>query len=98
MATYIDDVRTTGSLATHCWKVSHRVSTQLCYLGIQDAFRKRTAPIQRAGAWTGSLTQTPPEAIIVSCMQEKWSWASWYVEQMQDQLNKGLLFKHKNLK
>jgi hypothetical protein len=37
MSTYVDDVRNTGSSALHCWQTSHRISTHLCYLGIQDA-------------------------------------------------------------
>jgi hypothetical protein len=44
MSTYVDDVRNTGALALQCWKTSHRISTIFCYLGIQDALRKRTLP------------------------------------------------------
>lgn len=40
MVTYVDDIRTVGHSFCHCWNVSHRVGTRLCYLGIQDALRK----------------------------------------------------------
>jgi hypothetical protein len=97
MLTYVDDTRTTGRSAGHCWDVSHQVGTCLSYLGIQDALRKHTAPSQRAGAWTGSLAQTPSMAIIVSCTQEKWTRARSYVEEMYSIWQQGERFSHKDL-
>lgn len=97
MSTYVDDIRTTGRTRTHCWAISHQVGTRLCYLGIQDALRKRTAPRQQSGAWTGSLAQTPTHAIIVACTVEKWNKAKGYVQDMQDTLHQGLAFNHKEL-
>jgi len=97
IATYVDDTRTTGATAAHCWAVSHQVGTRLCYLGIQDALRKRTAPSQRAGAWTGSLAHSPPSAIIVSCTQEKWTHARTYLLEIQSVVRQGLPFLHKDL-
>jgi hypothetical protein len=97
MLTYVDDTRTTGRSSSHCWAVSHRTSTRLCYLGMQDALRKRTLPSQRAGAWTGSLTQTPSSGIVVSCTQEKWTRARQYISDLQTTLQDGGHFDHKDL-
>jgi hypothetical protein len=97
LLTYVDDTRTSGYSQAHCWSVSHRVSTHLCYLGIQDALRKRTAPSQLAGAWTGSIAQSPPEGVTVSCTQEKWTRARSYVADMLTTLSQGLPFTHKDL-
>jgi len=97
MATYVDDTRTTGYSASHCWSVSHQVGTRLSYLGIQDALRKRTFPSQRAGAWTGSLTQTLTSAIIVSCTQKKWSRAQLIVQELLTSLATNTTFDHKDL-
>jgi hypothetical protein len=44
LGTYVDDLRPVGSSERHCVAVAHRISTLLCYLGIQDALRKRTEP------------------------------------------------------
>jgi hypothetical protein len=97
MSTYVDDIRTTGRTAALCWSISHQVGTHLCYLGIQDALRKRTLPSQRPGIWTGTLAQTPPEAVLVSCTQEKWTRARAYVKEMRDIVAQGLPFAHKEL-
>jgi hypothetical protein len=97
MSTYVDDIRTLGSSFQHCWSVSHRVGTRLCYLGIQDALRKRMRPSQTAGAWTGALTQTPPDAIIVSCTQDKRDKARGYVQEMLDLAQQNLPFCFKTL-
>jgi len=97
MSTYVDDIRTTGRTAALCWSISHQVGTHLCYLGIQDALRKRPLPSQRPGIWTGTLAQTPPEAVLVSCTQEKWTRARAYVKEMRDIVAQGLPFAHKEL-
>jgi len=96
VTTYVDDTHFSGSTFAHCWAVSHRVG-HLCYLGIQDALRKRTQPSQRAGAWTGTLTQTPPEGIIISCTQDKWDRARGYIAEMLELARQDLPFCHKTL-
>jgi hypothetical protein len=40
LGTYVDDLRPVGSTKHHCQAVAHRISTILCYLGLQDALRK----------------------------------------------------------
>ena len=51
---YIDDGRPTSGSAKDCWKATQRVCQILCYLGIQDACRKRTSPSKEPGEWEGT--------------------------------------------
>ena len=97
MVTYVDDVRNTGSSSTHCWQTSHRISTMFCYLGIQDALRKRTLPSLIGGAWTGSIAQSRGDQVIVTCTAEKWERAREYVLAMQNTLEHNSVFHHKTL-
>jgi len=97
MSTHVDDSRIVGPTFLTCWSVGHRVGTQLCYLGIQDALRKRSPPSQQAGAWTGTLAHSLPDALTVSCTQEKWEKARAFLENMQHILDQNGDFCHKTL-
>jgi hypothetical protein len=97
MSTYVDDIRNTGPTALLCWQTSHRISTHLCYLGIQDALRKRTIPSLMAGAWNGSIAQTSNGRMIVTCTEEKWKRARDYVLEIQATVRGDLPFNHKVL-
>jgi hypothetical protein len=97
MLTYVDDTRVSGSTFDHCWAVCHKIGTTLCYLGIQDALRKRSIPSQLAGAWAGTLTQTPNDAIIISCTQEIWSKARAYVQEIMEKVEQGVPLNFKTL-
>lgn len=97
MVTYVDDVRTTGADEQQCRDVCHRVSSRFCYLGIQDALRKRAAPSPAAGAWTGSLAQTDDGSVSVSCTQEKWEKARSYILDIQAHLTDRRPFHFKTL-
>ena len=55
---YVDDGRFTGWSKLECWKAVQRFSSILTFLGIQDAFRKRTEPLTRPGPWAGTVTIT----------------------------------------
>ncbi len=97
LGTYVDDLRPVGSTAQHCWLVGHWISAVLCYLGIQDALRKRTAPSLCAGAWAGTLVHADKEEVAVSVTQEKWDRARTYLYQMQEQLKQDNWFDFKTL-
>jgi hypothetical protein len=94
LGTYVDDLRPIGSTKHHCQAVAHRISTILCYLGLQDALCKRTAPSLRAGA-CGTLVHSNRDAVSVT--QEKWEHARGYLYQMQETLDKDNLFDFKML-
>ena len=46
---HVDDGRPTAGSAVASWRVTQRVCQLFCFLGIQDAYRKRTAPSQQSG-------------------------------------------------
>jgi hypothetical protein len=97
LGTYVDDLRPVGSSKRHCTAVAHCISTLLCYLGIQDALRKRTEPSLRAGAWAGTLIHTDQDEVAVSVTQEKWDKARSYVLDIQAVLEQGTEFDFKKL-
>jgi len=97
VGTYVDDLRPVGSTRAHCWAVAHRISTILCYLGIQDALRKRTALSLRAGAWAGTLVHTDKQEVAVSVTQEKWDRAQAYLYEIQTILDHDNVFDFKTL-
>ena len=50
---YIDDERPTTDTAKDRWRATQRVCQMLGYLGIQDSYRKRTAPSREPGELDG---------------------------------------------
>jgi hypothetical protein len=82
MVSYVDDKRLVASLKTECRWLCHRVGARLCYLGEQDALRKRSELSQRAGAWAGLVVHTDDGKITVMCTREKWVKAQGYIRQM----------------
>ena len=71
---FVDDFRGVGSSLVECQRVLHTFASNLQYLGIQDAPRKRRVISQRPGAWTGSVMLTIPQVgVFVKCMDAKWA-------------------------
>ena len=44
----------------------------LCFLGIQDACRKRTAPSQESEEWTGTSMDSTDDSVTVFVSVKKW--------------------------
>lgn len=86
--TYIDDLRNTAPSAPECWDGLHQVCCRLCWLGLQDAARKRNGPTQTPRAWAGSLLHTDRERVTVLVSEEKWEktkcWISWVLEHCEE--------------
>lgn len=97
VGTYVDNLRPVGSSRMHCSAVAHRISTVMCFLGIQDALRKRSAPSRRAGAWSSSVIHTDQGQLTVSVTQEKWDRARSYLLEMQQTLASSGEFDFKEL-
>jgi hypothetical protein len=73
LATYVDDERINSSSEDGAWAAAHQVATRECYLGIQDAARKRRPPLKRnAGAWAGSIVKTSTKEVGITVSQERW--------------------------
>jgi hypothetical protein len=79
MVTYVDDKRPVAPILSLCRHLCQRIASHMCYLGEQDAARKRGPPSKETGAWTGSLVFTTNNQVTVLCTQEKWSKAKNYV-------------------
>jgi hypothetical protein len=55
---YVDDVRIIAAIRELAWLCSSKMAKGLCFLGLQDAARKRREPSRRPGAWAGATVMT----------------------------------------
>jgi hypothetical protein len=54
------------------WAVSSRVAKTCCWLGLQDAARKRREPSQTPGVWAGSVVSMDGNNVCKEVAQERW--------------------------
>eukprot|EP00985_Skeletonema_marinoi_P028317 scaffold24532_cov80-Skeletonema_marinoi.AAC.2 len=78
---YVDDGRFTGWSKLECWRAVQRFSSVLTFLGIQDAFRKRTEPLTRPGPWAGTVTITEG-GVFATVTSMKWIKTQGVVREM----------------
>ena len=92
---YIDDLRNTGPTAPECWDGLHQVCCRLCWLGLQDAPRKRNSPSLTPRAWAGSILHTDQDLVTVLVSEEKWAktknWIVWVLTHCE--MKEGLPYK-----
>ena len=55
---YIDDGRPITVTAWEAWKAARKIGCTLCYLGLQDASRKRTEVSRTPEEWPDTLVET----------------------------------------
>ena len=48
------------------------MAKELCWLGLQDAARKRQQSTQRPGAWSGAVISSDDGKVTKSVTQERW--------------------------
>jgi polyhydroxyalkanoate synthesis regulator phasin len=82
---FVDDLRASGYSMEEAWAVARQVASQLQYLGIQDAPRKRRPPSQTPGAWAGSVFSTKAGKVTKSVTQEKWTKAQLMIKELLDE-------------
>ena len=86
---YVDDIRCSAPTLAEAWQASQRTSTTLGFLGVQDAARKRRAPGEETGAWTGSVVWTSGGELSAMTTQEKWEKTQlcihWIAENMTNE-------------
>jgi hypothetical protein len=70
---YIDDLRTTAKSKSLAWAASSRIAKTCCWLGLQDAARKRREPSQRPGAWAGASVFTDWENAYKEVTDDRWT-------------------------
>jgi hypothetical protein len=69
---FVDDLRASGLSKEQCWQIARQVASQLQYLRIQDALRKRRSPVWNPGAWAGAIFSTDADKINQTVSQAKW--------------------------
>ena len=82
---YVDDGKFTGWNRLECWRAVQRFSKVLSWLGIQDAFRKRTGPSTKPGPWAGTVTHTE-EGVYATVTEVKWAKTQAKVQEMAQML------------
>jgi hypothetical protein len=78
---YVDDNRETAPTAEMAWLASSQVAKTCCWLGLQDAARKRRPPALEPGAWAGSVVHASKTEVTKLVSQERWDktrrWILW---------------------
>lgn len=69
---YVDNFRIVAGDQNAAWECSSRFVKNLCWLGIQDATRKRRKPSKCPGAWAGATAQSNEEVVTKGVSQERW--------------------------
>lgn len=82
---YVDDGKFTGWNRLECWRAVQRFSKVLSWLGIQDAFRKRTGPSTEPGPWAGTVTHTK-DGVMATVTEVKWAKTQGIVQEMAQML------------
>ena len=70
LAQYVDDVRVVAPTEELAWQCSSKIAKTACYLGLQDAARKRRPQSQRPGAWAGATIATDKEGVTKAVTQD----------------------------
>lgn len=87
LATYVDDERIHGDSYDNVWMAAHQVASRECYLGIQDAARKRRPPSQMAGAWAGTIVRTNSTEVGKTISHDRWTKARNIISSLFDQVS-----------
>ena len=61
---YVDDARIVSCTAEQSWLASSQMAKGLCFLGLQDAARKRRRSSKRPGAWAGAILSTDSDKVV----------------------------------
>ena len=73
LAQYVDDCRIIAATKDLAWRSSSQVAKGLCWLGLQDAARKRRIGSQQPGPWAGSVVSSHREVVTKSVTKERWT-------------------------
>jgi hypothetical protein len=69
----VDDVRIIAATRELAWFCSSKMAKGLCFLGLQDAARKRREPSRRPGAWAGATVMTDGKVVCKGVTKERWT-------------------------
>ena len=68
---YVDDFRIVAGDKNAAWECSSRFAKKLCWLGIQDAARKRRKPSKCPGSWAGATVKSDGPVVTKGVTQER---------------------------
>ena len=90
---YMDDARTLAATEELSWLAQSKMAKTLCYLGLQDASRKRRMGSQRPGAWAGAVVSTDKGMVLKSISRDRWvktqRKVQWIAEYLKDSTKEG---------
>jgi hypothetical protein len=69
---YVDNVGIIAATRELTWLCSSKMAKGLCFLGLQDAARKRREPSRRPGAWAGAMVMMDGKAVCNGVTKECW--------------------------
>ena len=69
---YVDDFRIVARDEEAAWSCSSRFAKRLCWLGMQDAARKRRRPSMKPGAWAGATVSSDEATVRKGVTEERW--------------------------
>ena len=69
----MDNCRIIAATKDLAWRSSSQVAKGLCWLGLQDAARKRRIGSQQPGPWAGSVVSSHKEVVTKSVTKERWT-------------------------
>jgi len=72
---YVDDICETAAMQGQelAWRARSRMAKMCaCWLGLQDAARKRREPSVHPRAWAGSVVHVEDDAVYKLVTQERW--------------------------
>jgi hypothetical protein len=70
---YVDDVMIIAATRELAWLCSSKMARGHCFLGLQDATRKRREPIRRPGAWAGAMVMTDGKVVCKGVTKQRWA-------------------------
>ena len=94
---YIDDESPIAPTEWEGWSAAKRICSVLCYLGLQDAARKRTNPSMFPGEWTGTMMNSEVGRVKVLVSKEKWVKGKTMIDSIQKELDDRGSLDHKTL-
>jgi hypothetical protein len=94
----VDDLQALGHSGKHAWAIARNVSSQMQYLGIQDAPLKRRPPVTHPGPWAGAKLAAQPNKVTKLVSQAKWDKAKKHVLDLIKEANGDHNYKFHNFR
>ena len=77
--TFLDEIIVLEFSFERCWQCGRELSSNIQFLGVYDAVRKKKPPSLKRGAWSGHIARLEPEMVYRSVTHDKWDKAKNYL-------------------